>query len=227
MLGIDAPPPRRLVLVPRSEFQVVDTWFVSGLRGTGSNDIVVDDVFVPAHRVMDVSRAGVDDWTAWELHRRPTYRLPLRVMLTWDLVAPLVGIAQGMVDDFLLRFHGSPKAEDPLLQLRLAESSAEVDAARVVFRHTMDTIVDGARRGVTFSELEKASFARDRALVVRLCMQAVNRLFDASGGHALFESEPIQRFHRDAHALTHRAGLAFDTVGPIYGRLALTPDPPR
>jgi len=67
---------------------------------------------------------------------------------------------------------------------------------------------------------------RDRAFVVRLCMQAVNRLFDVSGGHALFLSEPLQRFHRDAQAVSHRAGLMLETVGPVYGRTALGTPPP-
>ena len=59
-----------LLLIPRSDYEIADTWFASGMRGTGSKDIVVNDVFVPAHRVMDPNRAGDGDWTGWELHRR-------------------------------------------------------------------------------------------------------------------------------------------------------------
>src|SRR5438874_1193218 len=64
---------------------------------SGSSDIVVKDAFVPSYRALNIDRAGVDDWTGWELHHRLTYRVPLRVMLAWDLVAPLLGIAQGAV----------------------------------------------------------------------------------------------------------------------------------
>jgi hypothetical protein len=101
-----------------------------------------------------------------------------------------------------------------------------VDAARTVMRHRVNWVLEKARSGEAFSELERASNQRDRAFVVRLCMQAVNRIFDVSGGHALFLSESLQRSHRDAQAVAHRAGLMLETVGPLYGRVALsTPQP--
>jgi 3-hydroxy-9,10-secoandrosta-1,3,5(10)-triene-9,17-dione monooxygenase len=219
-----------LALVPRTDFGVVDTWFASGLCGSGSNDIVIHDAFVPAHRMLDVNRAGVDDWTGWELHGRLTYRVPLRVLLAWDLVAPLIGIAQGMVDEFVRRAHttssGARLAQSEVTQLRLAEASAEVAAAATLLRQRVDRVLDKARRAEAFSELERVANQRDRAFVVRLCMQAVNRLFDISGGHALFLSEPLQRSHRDAQAVSHRAGLMFESVGPLYGRVALGVAPP-
>jgi alkylation response protein AidB-like acyl-CoA dehydrogenase len=223
MLGVG--PPGVLGLVPRADFQVVDTWFASGLCGSGSNDIVVEDAFVPTHRMLDINRAGVDDFTAWELHHRATYHVPLRALLALDLVAPLVGIAQGMVDEFVRRIRDTPggarAAQSEVTQLRLAEASAEVDAARALLRHIVDHVLEKGRLGEAFSELERVTVQRDRAFVVRLCMQAVNRLFDISGGHALFLSEPLQRFHRDAQAMSHRAGLMLESVGPLYGRIAL------
>jgi 3-hydroxy-9,10-secoandrosta-1,3,5(10)-triene-9,17-dione monooxygenase len=214
-----------LALVPRADFEVVDTWFASGLCGSGSNDIVIRDAFVPAHRIMDINRAGVDVWTAWQLHSRLTYHVPLRMLLAWDLAAPLIGVAQGMVDEFVRRLQtttsGARAAQSEITQLRLAEASAEVDAARTLMRCSVDRVLDKGRRAEAFSELERAANQRDRAFIVRLCMQAVNRLFDISGGHALFLSEPLQRFHRDAQAMAHRAGLMLESVGPLYGRAAL------
>jgi 3-hydroxy-9,10-secoandrosta-1,3,5(10)-triene-9,17-dione monooxygenase len=223
MLGVG--PPGVLGLVPRADFEVVDTWFASGLCGSGSNDIVVEDAFLPAYRMLDINRAGVEDFTAWELHRRPTYAVPLRALLALDLVAPLVGIAHGMVDEFV-RSARARAMKSEVTQLRLAEASAEVDAARVLLRHIVDRVLEKGRRSEAFSELERVRVQRDRAFVVRLCMQAVNRLFDVSGGHALFLSEPLQRFHRDAQAVSHRAGLMLETVGPVYGRVALGTPPP-
>jgi alkylation response protein AidB-like acyl-CoA dehydrogenase len=228
LLGVG--PPGVLGLVPRSDFEVVDTWFASGLCGSGSNDIVVEDVFVPTHRMLDINRAGVDDFTAWELHRRSTYHVPLRALLALDLVAPLVGIAHGMVDEFVRRIQSTPGGaramKSEVTQLRLAEASAEADAAHALLRHIVDRVLEKGRRAEAFSELERVRVQRDRAFVVRLCMQAVNRLFDISGGHALFLSEPLQRFHRDAQAVSHRAGLMLESVGPLYGRIALETPPP-
>jgi alkylation response protein AidB-like acyl-CoA dehydrogenase len=219
LLGIGTP--GLLALVPRSDFEVLDTWFVSGLCGSGSNDVVVRDAFVPAERVLDINRAGLDDSIGWDLHQRLTYRVPLRVLLAWDLVAPLVGIAQGMVDEFTTRLRGTPGAESEVVLMRLAEASAEVDAARVLLRQCIAGILAKATRGEPFSDLERARNQRDRAFVVRLCLQAVDRLFQVSGGHALFLSQPLQRAHRDAQAVSHRAGLMLESVGPLYGRAAL------
>jgi 3-hydroxy-9,10-secoandrosta-1,3,5(10)-triene-9,17-dione monooxygenase len=211
-----------LALVPRSDYAIIDTWHVSGLCGTGSNDITIPEpVFVPDYRILDLTRAGVEDQTGWELHHQANYRVPLRVLLAWDLVAPLVGIALGAVDEFTARFAGSLAAESDVIRLRLAEASAEADTARTLLRHSIDRVLAKGAAGEPYSELERARNQRDRAFVVRLCMQAVNRLFDVSGGHALFLTNPLQRFHRDAQAVAHRAGLMFESVGPLYGGLAL------
>jgi alkylation response protein AidB-like acyl-CoA dehydrogenase len=89
-----------------------------------------------------------------------------------------------------------------------------------LMRHRVGLVLARTQCEEPFSELERATVARDRAFVVRLCMQAINRLFDVSGGHALFLSESLQRAHRDAQAIAHRAGLTLELVGPNYGRIA-------
>ena len=82
--------------------------------------------------------------------------------------------------------------------------------------------------GEVFGSLERARFRRDKAFITQLCLQSVNRLFDVSGGHGLFDSVPLQRFHRDAQAVAHRDGLIMDLGGQNYGRvlLGLPPDGP-
>jgi 3-hydroxy-9,10-secoandrosta-1,3,5(10)-triene-9,17-dione monooxygenase len=215
----------RWVLVPRADYEIVDTWFASGMRGTGSKDIVVSDVFVPAHRELDPDRAGDHERTGWTLHRRPSYRVPLRVLLGWDLAAPLVGIAQGAVDEFTARLRGTSgpgrTAESVPLQLRLAEASAEVDAARTLHRAAVREMIEQATAGHAFTERDRLRYRRDKAFVTRLCVQAVNRLFEAGGATAIADSQPLQRFHRDAHAASHHAALAWDVAAEPYGRLAL------
>lgn len=213
------------LLVPRSDWEILDTWFASGMRGTGSKDIVVEDAFVPAHRAMSPDRAGDGDATGWTLHQRPSYRVPFRCLLGWDLAAPVIGIAQGAVDAFTSRLRGTAgagrTADSAPMQMRLAEASAEVDAARVLHRHDIDEMLDRAARGEPFTATDRARYRRDKAFVVRLCVQAVNRLFEGSGAHAVFDSEPIQRFHRDAHGASHHAALAWDVAAEQFGRQAL------
>ena len=225
MLGAPNIGERNWVLVPRSDFEIVDTWYVSGLRGSGSKDIVTEDAFIPKHRVLDVNTAGNGDWTGWELHGQPRYRVPIGTLLGWDLVGPMVGIAQGMIDEFTARLEGTSgpgrTADSPAVHTRLAQASAETDAARTVMQQDILEILRKGKAGESFSPLERARFRRDKAFTVQLCQQAVNRLFDISGGHGIFDSNTLQRFHRDAQAVAHRDGLVMDLGGRDYGRVAL------
>ena len=225
MVGIPGIGRRAWALIPRCDFGIVDTWFVSGLRGSGSKDITIDNAFVPRHRVMDVDAAGIEDLSSWELHRQGRYRTPVSTLLGWDLVAPMVGIAQGMIDEFTARLEGTSgpgrTADSPAVHTRLAQASAETDAALTVMQQDIREILRKGREGEPFAPLERARFRRDKAFTVQLCQQAVNRLFDISGGHGIFDSTPLQRFHRDAQAVAHRDGLVMDLGGRDYGRVAL------
>jgi alkylation response protein AidB-like acyl-CoA dehydrogenase len=227
MVAIPGPGPNGLIwlLIPRSDYDIVDTWFASGMRGSGSKDVVVKDAFVPAHRALDPNRAGDGDWTGWEVHRRLSYRVPLRCLTGWDLVAPIVGVAQGAVDEFAARLRGTSgpgrTADSVAIQLRLAEASAEVDAARTLHRHDIREMLDKAARGDEFTDGDRARYRRDKAFVAKLSVQAVNRLFEAGGARAVLESEPMQRFHRDAHAASHHAALSWDVAAEQFGRHAL------
>ena len=232
MLGAAGVGERSWVLVPRCDFEIIDTWFVSGLRGSGSKDISVTDAFVPSHRVVEVATAGDSDLSGWEMHGQARYRVPIPVLLGWDLVAPMLGIAQGMVDEFTGRLTGTSgpgrTADAAAIHMRLSQATAEADGARALMDWGIGEILRKGRDGEPFTTLERARFRRDKAFITQLCLQAVNRLFDLSGGHALFDSEPLQRFHRDAQAVAHRDGLIMELGGQNYGRvlLGLPPDGP-
>src|SRR5215510_12541878 len=95
------------LLLPRPDYDIDDTWFASGLRGSGSKDVLVKDAFVPTHRVLDPNRAGDHDITGWTLHQRLSYRVPLRCLTGWDLAAPLVGMAQAAIDEVVAGLAGT------------------------------------------------------------------------------------------------------------------------
>ena len=233
MVATQQPSGLRWFLLPRADYHIIDTWFTSGMRGTGSKDIEIRDAFVPAHRTLDPGRAGDGDWTGWERHQRVSYRLPLRCLTGWDLVAPIVGMAQGAVDAFTERFQGTSgpgrTADSVLVQARLAEAAVEVDAARELHRRAIGDILKKAEQGESFSPLERARYMRDKTFVAKLCVQAVNRLFEASGGSAIMESAALQRFHRDVHAASHHQGINWDAAAENFGRqtLGLEPMPGR
>jgi alkylation response protein AidB-like acyl-CoA dehydrogenase len=224
VLGAIGPTGPCMVLVPRSDYEIVDTWFVSGLRGTGSKDIAIDDVFVPAHRV-GPSMGAFSGSGAYELHGRASYHLPPMTLLPFTLCSPLVGMAQGALDEFLARLQGKTgpgrTSDSVALQVRIAESSAEIDAARLLVKSTTREVLEQASRGDLPDELRQATVRRNYGYVAKLCVQAVNRLFEASGGHALYDSHAIQRFHRDVHAGSHQVALYWDSIAEGYGRAAL------
>ena len=143
----------------------------------------------------------------------------------FETAAPLIGIAQGAVDEFVARaqrMSGPGRSADSVaLQLRLAESAAEVDAARALHRQDIREILDRAARGEGFSELDRIRYRRDKAFIARLCVRAVDRLFEGSGARAVLDAEPIQRCHRDAHGASHHAALSWDLVAEQFGRQAM------
>jgi alkylation response protein AidB-like acyl-CoA dehydrogenase len=233
MVGVPSTDGHRWALLPHGDYQIVDTWHTSGMCGTGSKDIVIDDQFVPLHRTMDPSRAGNGDWTGWELHQRLSYRLPLRCMTGWDLVVPIIGMAQGAVDTFTASLHGTSghgrTADSMLIQECLAEASVEVELARELQRRAIRDMLEKAAAGESFSDFERARYRRDKTFAAKLCVRAVNRLFDASGGGAIYDSGAMQRFHRDIHAASHHQGISWHAAAEDYGRqaLGLSPAPGR
>lgn len=223
LVGVGATPEaRRWVLLPRSDYEIIDTWFTAGLRGTGSKDIIARDVFVPEYRTINPNLAGDSDLTGWKLHQRTSYRVPLRAVTNWSLTAAVIGMAQGAVDEFTSRSGKSGSgAASAAKQLRLAEASAEVDTARTLQQAAFQTILESSGDAVWFSPFKRARSERDGCFTAQLCLRAVNRLYDASGGRAISEAEPIQRQHRDVNAACHHAALNWDTAAEQFGRLAL------
>ena len=221
----------RWFLVPMADVTIVDTWFVSGLRGTGSKDLVIDDVFVPVHRVADARRIQEGQTDGWALHGRPSYRAPSYAVLPVTLVAPTVGMARGAVESFADQLRGRKRPDGTELrhsvasQLRLAESSAEVDAARSLIRQNTREVLDLAARGEAPTLLDRARYRRDQAFTVKLAVRAVSRLVEEGGGHTLLESNPLQRFHRDALAASQHFGTRWDENAELYGRVALGLEP--
>lgn len=230
MVGGLAPGGPHMFLVPMREAAIVDTWHVTGLRGTGSKDVTVDDVFVPTHRVVELRRMRAAETDGWAIHGRASYRVPM-FALSLGLVAPVIGMAGGAVEAFVEQLHGrkmpggAAMTESVAGQLRLAESSAEADTARSLARLNTRELLDRAARGESFTMLDRARYRRDQVFMVKLATQAIGRLFEAGGGHVLQESNPLQRFHRDALAAAQHMAIRWDTYAEQYSRVALGLDP--
>jgi alkylation response protein AidB-like acyl-CoA dehydrogenase len=210
------------IMVPEPDAEIVDTWFVSGLKGTGSKDILVHDVFVPQHRVVTGSSlaeprpAGQD---------RPSCTLPTWPLVLLSLTYAVMGMGRGALDAFEDRLRSGAKsiagvllAEDAPTELRLSEAATELDCAMLLCERSIADMLDHARRNDPATMSDRLRWARDRAYASRLSVQAVNRLFDASGASGLYETSPIQRFHRDVHAGSHQPAHIWDVLGVHWAR---------
>lgn len=222
-----------LFLVPRSDYEIEDTWFVSGLCGTGSNDVVITQpTFVPEHRFLSYQAMGTVQTPGKDLHERATYRLPAYSVLPFTLAVPLLGIAQGAIDYFEKRtregvtaFTQAKMATLVPLQVALAEATAEVDCARLLMRHDLRELVDRGARGEQLSLEDRLRFRRDHAYISKLSVQAVNRLFEVSGGRALYLESPLQRALRDVQAGSKQVALIWNTYAEQFGRVRLGLEP--
>ena len=212
-------------LIPRAEFTIIDNWYVSGLRGTGSKDVVAEDVFVPQHRALVYADAGNANTPGRLVHTEdPNYRVPLHSIFAYTLAAPILGMAQGALDAYeeyvkgLVSHTRGKMAESAGIQARFAEAAAELHAARTMMQRDCHELLDQARHGQAPTMGQRAAYRRNQAYVARLAVRSVDRIFEASGGHGLYDSSPIQRFHRDAHAASHHVGLSWDIAVDQYSR---------
>ena len=120
---------------------------------------------------------------------------------------------------------GERMAENAPVHIRLSEAEAEVHSARLIMANDGREFVAKAKKGETTTLIERARVRRNQAYVAKVSVRAVDRLFEESGGKALFDDNPMQRFHRDVHAASHHFGLAWETPAEEYGRMRLGLEP--
>jgi 3-hydroxy-9,10-secoandrosta-1,3,5(10)-triene-9,17-dione monooxygenase len=195
-------------LISRAEYTIDDVWHVVGLRGTGSNTVVVKDVFVPRHRFL--SYKSMNDRTAGGLQTNtaPVYKMPWGTVHPTTISAPIVGMAYGAYDAHVehqgkrvrAAFAGEKAKDDPFAKVRIAEAASDIDAA---WRQLIGNVGDEyallkADKEIPF-EL-RARARRDQVRATGRAISSIDRLFEASGATALNNDAPVQRFWRDAHA---------------------------
>ena len=228
LLPGDQPTP--VICALPAEDVIIDhnSWKVGGLRGTGSKDLVVaDEVAVPAHRVLHVTETTARQAPGQLHYGGPLYTCPWRTTAILVLAAPVIGAAkaavrrfQERIDDHFLVALSSVQRNDPAAGYRLAESTAEIQAAELL-------IYDAAARldhlgGVDeVDPVLNASIIRDCGWGVRALANAVDRLYEASGANAMRADEPIQRLWRDVNAARSHAILTWDHAANMYSRALL------
>ena len=207
-LDDNLPPEQRIFLVPRSEYKVLDTWHAGGLRGTGSNDVVVDNAFVPGHRALSFTGVTKIACPGHQVNPGPLYRIPFGSIFSYAITTPIIGMATGAyaahVDYQRQRvrasYVGQRSAEDPFAQVRIAEAAALIDAAWLALERDMTELMGLATSNEKIPLPLRLRTRRDQVTGTGQAIRAVDLLFENSGGRALKLGTPIQRFWRDAHA---------------------------
>jgi 3-hydroxy-9,10-secoandrosta-1,3,5(10)-triene-9,17-dione monooxygenase len=218
----------RIFLLNKSDYKIKDTWNATGLRGTGSNDVEVADAFVAEEMTLAVSDLDGGPTPGSVVNPNALYALPVFSLFPFVLSGVALGNAQACLDDYtgIARHRASTYNRAKIgdlqsTQIKIAEASAKIDAARLIMRSTCIEAMADARRGDIPDTAVKTRLRRDGAFSVNLCTEAVSLLFAASGARGLSTAGALQRQFRDAHAINSHLAFNFDSAGTNYGRVAL------
>jgi 3-hydroxy-9,10-secoandrosta-1,3,5(10)-triene-9,17-dione monooxygenase len=221
-------------LVPASDYAIDDVWDTVGLRGTGSNDIVVDDVFVPRHHALSFTDVTRCKCPGQEVNSGPLYRIPFGSIFSYAITTPIIGMATGAYQAHVeyqqqrvrASYVGQKSADDPFAQVRVAEAAGLLDVAWLALERDMTELMGHANAGEKIPLPLRLRVRRDQVTGTGQAIRAVDLLFENSGGRALKLGTPIQRFWRDAHAGRVHAINDPERALTMFGRGELGHDVP-
>jgi alkylation response protein AidB-like acyl-CoA dehydrogenase len=223
---------RAYLLVPRSDFEIIDTWYAAALSGTGSNDVAVHDVFVPDHRVKALGSAESEQ----TYDANPMYRLPYQSVVPAALISPVLGMLEGALESFVaiagdkvsrVSSTGATTAmaDMTVVQSRIGEGYAMLDAGKRIIFGNLEDMVGAAALDAGITIAMRIKWRCDYAFVAHLCTQAVDGLFHCLGASGLALDNRVQRAWRDINGATRHIGLNWDSHSAMYGQLKLGTTP--
>jgi alkylation response protein AidB-like acyl-CoA dehydrogenase len=229
-VGPQGAPAPCFTIVPKSDYTIDwQSWRTVGLGGTGSYDVLVDDVFVPAHRVLSFADACGSTAPGADANDDPLYRISLLTCVPFSLATPAVAAAAGALARFIeenkvRQTHGAVVAggkriaDFQTVQKRVGEASARIDACRALIRRDVDEAEVEVRTEGKQSLAMRLRNRRTQSFIAQEAMAATTLVFDAVGGRGLQHDHPIQRAWRDVAAINHHISLNFDAVMSMYGQ---------
>jgi 3-hydroxy-9,10-secoandrosta-1,3,5(10)-triene-9,17-dione monooxygenase len=219
-------PDFRSFLLPRADYKIDDNWYVTGLKGTGSKDIAVDNAFVPDHRSMSHwdDKAG-HPLPGWDFNPAPLYRLPWAVVFISGLSAGALGASLGFLEAWteISRTRragfGGYARDDPYSQQLAAEAAYTIHGGITRLLQDSEEMMETARAGEAFSLKQRARLRYNAARSAQLAAREVDRLYEASSGRTVFLDHPLQRRYQDVKAMMGHAGLNPNVPGKFLGAL--------
>jgi 3-hydroxy-9,10-secoandrosta-1,3,5(10)-triene-9,17-dione monooxygenase len=228
ILDEGTPPRRAYFLMPRREVTIIDDWHVMGLAGTGSKTFVVDDAFVPEHRILDGVHYEEGTGPGTLVNTAAVYRMPRFDVAGTSFAAVALGVAEAFLDDYVAYTRGrhglsGPAAEQQGTQIGVGTSAAELLAAeRLIFGVARDAMA-ALERGERLTAEQRLRTRLGAGYGAQLCLSATQRLFNAAGAKALFADSAMQRLMRDLYAVAAHRALAWDGSAAAYGAAMLAP----
>jgi len=221
-------PEERYLFVPAAEAELLDTWQVRGMRGTGTHHFVVKDVFVPAERTVPQAGAPL-------LEDGPLYQFPRRLLFASGDAAVALGTAHACLDAFFdLAGAKTPRSmqttlrDQPVIQATVGRSEAQRRSARAFLTEAVRDVWSEAISTGAISSDRRAVLRLATTHAIRLAVEIVDSVYNACGVTTIFEGNPIQRYFQDIHVISqHTQGrLAhYELIGKYA--LGLKVDPAR
>ncbi len=222
-------------LVPRHEYDIIDDWYACAMRGSGTKTLKIRDVFVPNHRIESAQALMTGRSAGWGLYPdSQIYFAAYRPYFACGFSAISLGIAEQMIEWFTKRSKSRIRAytlsevgKDVPAYMRLAESQHQVNAARALLEKDWNDLSEQCKKQELQSADQLARWRTNQAYATKMCIQAVDRLYESSGANAWFDSNEAQRLFRDSHITGAHAYTDYDVCKQIYGRhlIGLEPDP--
>jgi GTP cyclohydrolase II len=214
-------------LVPVSELELLDVWHTAGLRGTGSNDLRVENLFVPAHRALEWNLLAAADNPGSFIHPDPNIQIPMATFLNMVAPAAALGAAEHALDEFrslmmvrkVKQTVEKRQADSPLAQARFTQAYGQVATARLHWEEAVRVVAASYdRRPVAFTDEERAQYRLSLGLSGQASAEAVRLILTGSGGSVHRLTHPLQRIQRDVNVLLNHASLTMDPILEQAGR---------
>ncbi len=225
--GGEAPVDRHFAL-KAGQFEIIDTWRAMGLKGSSSNDVRVDEVFVPEHMTLSIAHLRGGPTPGNRLNTAAVYRVPSYPIFGVFITSACLGIAEAALEHYIESAKGRValmtrgKVEGYLTQqVKVADAASSVAASRTVMLEVCREAMALACRDALPSDEQRAKFRAHTAFAGRLAMSAVNLLWDAGGGAGVYDSNPMSRLFRDMAAANRHFTQNWDVNGGTYGRVLM------
>jgi 3-hydroxy-9,10-secoandrosta-1,3,5(10)-triene-9,17-dione monooxygenase len=224
-----APVDWRLCLVPKSDYEIIDTWYAMGMAATGSKDVAVNELFVPERRALPlIACRGGSEHPGAALNGGPLFRIPIVAASSHPLAPAALGAAEGAYELFVETmaaragtYTGARVAEFQAVQIKVARARCLIDSARDLLRTSAIAFHEAARRNEVPDLETKLRFRAHSAFAVSQARAAVETLWSCYGAQGLYSRDPLQRHLRDVLAIGQHFSFNFDIAGAAYGLNAL------